>query len=76
MEEEPLFVLDGFPLGNSYQRANNAIDMAHVKSIRVVRNLSQMGTYGSMASAGVIEILTREDHEPAARSPQPLFRQK
>jgi len=53
---EPLYVVDGFPVGNSYRRANQAINMANVKSIRVIRNLSQLNTYGEMGSNGVIEI--------------------
>ncbi len=57
-QDEPLYVLNGFPLGNSYVRANQAINMAEVESIRVLQSLTQTATYGSMGSAGVIEIST------------------
>ena len=55
---EPLFVLNGFPMGNNYHRANQAIDMAEVKQIRFLRTVSETAKYGAEGSSGVILIST------------------
>lgn len=57
--QEPLYVLNGFPLGTNYNQTNQAINMADVTNIRLLSQPSELTTYGSMASAGVIEIKTR-----------------
>ncbi len=57
--QEPLYVLNGFPLGNNYNQTNQAINMADVTNIRLLSQPSELNTYGSMASSGVIEIKTR-----------------
>jgi len=56
--QEPLYVVDGFPVGNNYARANHMINMAEVTNIRLLSHASELNTYGPMASAGVIEIKT------------------
>lgn len=57
--QEPLFVVNGFPVGNNYSRTNEMVNMADVTAIRLLSRPSELTTYGSMASAGVIEIRTR-----------------
>ena len=36
VHKEPLFVVNGMPLGNKYQQANQLINMADVTSIKVI----------------------------------------
>lgn len=51
---EPLFVVDGTPLGNGYSSASS-IDVTTVESIRVLSG-AQSGIYGSRGANGVIQI--------------------
>jgi outer membrane cobalamin receptor len=55
---EPLFVLDGTPLGYGYANARS-IDVNEVHSIRVL-SASQAGLYGSRGANGVIQIKTKQ----------------
>lgn len=57
-DSSPLFILNGFPMGKNYQRANNAVNMNTVRSIRVVRSLSEMSQYGISGESGLIVIET------------------
>ncbi len=59
VQKEPLYVLDGLPIGNNYQRANLAVDMPNVKALRVLVDPVQTLKYGSNGSAGVIVIITK-----------------
>ena len=59
--QEPLYVFDGFPIGNNYHSANQILNMADVTAIRLLSQPSELNTYGTMASAGVIEIRTRNN---------------
>ena len=56
--QEPLYVVDGFPVGNDYARTNQILNMADVINIRLLSHSSELNTYGPGASAGVIEIRT------------------
>jgi len=51
---EPLFVVDGTPLGNGYSSASS-IDVTTVESIRVL-SAAQSGIYGAREANGVIQI--------------------
>jgi hypothetical protein len=54
---EPLFVLDGNPVGNGYGSVRN-IDVNVVESITVV-SAARAGKYGARGGMGVIEIRTK-----------------
>lgn len=56
---EPLYVVDGFPLGNSYRQANRMINMANVSSVRILKNAYELTQYGEQGANGVIEIRTK-----------------
>ncbi|MDH3243597.1 MAG: TonB-dependent receptor plug domain-containing protein [Saprospiraceae bacterium] len=56
---EPLYVVDGFPLGTSYRQANRMINMANVSSIRILKNAYELTRYGEQGANGVIEIQTK-----------------
>ncbi len=51
---EPLFVVDGTPLGSGYSSASS-IDVTTVESIRVM-SAAQSGIYGARGGNGVIQI--------------------
>ena len=56
-ENEPLFVLDGTPLGNGYHNATS-VDVNEVANIRVLP-AAQAGLYGSRGANGVVLIYTK-----------------
>lgn len=56
LDTRPLYVYDGIQLGRSYARANSAVNLATIKSIRVIKDLSQLTFYGSQGRNGVIYI--------------------
>ena len=55
---EPLFIVNGFSLGNNYQAVNRSINMAEVQQIKVLRNLNELAQYGAQSHGGVILITT------------------
>ena len=54
---EPLYVVNGFIVGNSFRDLRVLIDANSVKSIKVVR-VSEASKYGSRGGNGAIEITT------------------
>jgi hypothetical protein len=57
--QQPLFVINGMPLGNQYHQANQIINMADVTDIKIIDSQAESVSYGALASAGIIEIKTR-----------------
>ncbi len=56
----PLFVIDGQYMGRNYASVSSAIDPNHIKSIRVLKGLSQTNSYGEAGRNGVIVIKTKK----------------
>ncbi|MEN8247310.1 MAG: TonB-dependent receptor plug domain-containing protein [Bacteroidota bacterium] len=56
LDTRPLFVYDGVELGRDYTKANNAIDRSTIKSVRVLKSLSETNFYGERGRNGVIVI--------------------
>lgn len=54
---EPLYVLDGYIVGNSFQDIDQLVDNNNVEKIEVLSD-SDASFYGSRASNGVIKITT------------------
>jgi outer membrane cobalamin receptor len=54
---EPLYVLDGYPTGNSFRSVNQLVQNVDVKTIEMLKG-SEASFYGSRAGAGVIIITT------------------
>ncbi len=54
---EPLYVLDGYPVGNSFRSVKDLVLPIDVKDIEVLTD-SKASFYGSRAGAGVIKITT------------------
>lgn len=57
---EPLFVVDGFPVGTS---AGQNIDPSNIESISVLKDASSTAIYGARGSNGVILITTKSADE-------------
>lgn len=54
---QPLFVLNG-QLMNSYDQVYSSVDPSEVKSIEVLRKVSETADYGFRGNYGVIRIIT------------------
>lgn len=57
-QTEPLYVLDGLAMGNSFRQIENVVQPVDVKSIKVLRS-SDASFYGSRGANGVIVITTK-----------------
>ncbi len=58
LSNQPIYVIDGFNVGDVYSRANNAVDVNQIKSIRVLKGPAQTARYGEEGKNGVILITT------------------
>lgn len=56
---EPLFVLNGQPMFGGLRSIIQAVPVADIKSIRVLKNPAETGIYGVRGANGVIEITTK-----------------
>ncbi|NND07921.1 MAG: TonB-dependent receptor plug domain-containing protein [Saprospiraceae bacterium] len=56
--DQPLFVVDGAPIGRGYAEVEGSVDVQTVKKITVVPP-AQAGRYGARGAFGVIEITTK-----------------
>ena len=54
---EPLYVLDGYPVGNSFRTVKDLVLNVDVNSVEVLTD-SEASFYGARAGAGVIKITT------------------
>jgi len=57
---QPLYVIDGVAIGNSYVAANRVINPNDIKSIQILSSLSEVATYGERGNHGVIKIRTHK----------------
>ena len=55
-DSRPFFIIDNSRIGRSYAQANNAVNLQNVKSIRVLKGLSELAVYGQDGVNGVIII--------------------
>lgn len=60
-DTEPLYVINGVPVGQSYEQANAIIDVNDIKSVRVLKDVGSTNKYGMRGSSGVVEITVRTD---------------
>ncbi len=56
---QPLFVVNSSPIGNSYQEAANAVDVNDIKSVNVIQGTEGQQTFGMRGANGVIQIITK-----------------
>ena len=59
LNTQPLYVIDGMPLGNDYNLANSSVRPADVKSVQILRDKAQTLKYGEPGTNGVIVIKTK-----------------
>lgn len=67
--DDPLYVIDGFPITNSYSRSANPLSSLNpddIESITVLKDASSTAIYGSRGSNGVILITTKKAKTGAA----------
>ena len=60
--DDPLYVIDGFPVTNTYSRYSNplaAINPSDIESITVLKDAASTAIYGSRGANGVILIKTK-----------------
>lgn len=55
--QEPLYILDGYELGNSFSSLNEAVKSFNVKTIKVLSS-ADANRYGTRAANGVIVVTT------------------
>jgi TonB-dependent SusC/RagA subfamily outer membrane receptor len=56
---EPLYVLNGYPVGNSFRDVDQLVDNVNVEKIEVM-SAAESSFYGSRGSNGVILITTQQ----------------
>ena len=61
LDTQPLYVIDGVPMGTNYNMANSAVFPANIKSVKVLANKSQTTRWGESGNNGVILINTKTD---------------
>lgn len=59
-DTEPLYVVNGTPLGGGLAAANATVTVADIKSIRVLKTPSETSFYGIRGSNGVIVIQLKQ----------------
>ena len=62
---EPLFLVDGTIVGNSYAQANRAVNVQDILAIKVLKSYSETNAYGEQGKNGVIKITTRQGQQSA-----------
>lgn len=67
---EPLYVIDGFPVTNDYDQRNNplnTINPADIETVQVLKDASATAIYGSRGSNGVVIITTKSGKSGATK---------
>ncbi len=59
LETQPLYVIDGNPIGHNYSMANSALNMGDITGIKVLRAAHETTIYGKEGANGVILITTK-----------------
>jgi TonB-dependent SusC/RagA subfamily outer membrane receptor len=58
-QQEPLYVINTSPVGNSYQQANNSVDVNDISNVTVLKDVASTNQYGMRGANGVIVIRTK-----------------
>lgn len=67
---DPLYVVDGFPVTNDYNQRNNplsTINPSDIENIQVLKDASATAIYGSRGSNGVVIITTKSGKSGASK---------
>ncbi len=62
-ESEPLYVVNGVLIGNSYLTASSSVDVNDIESVNVLKDVGSTNKYGMRGSHGVIEIRTKSSKQ-------------
>jgi len=60
---EPLFVIDGSQVGNSYAQANRMVDVNDIRSVQVLNVTDATSAYGLRGSKGAVVIRTKTSNK-------------
>ena len=60
--DDPLYVLDGVPIGRDYKTAATTVDVTQIDKVKVIPP-PRAGRYGNRGQNGVIEITTKRTIE-------------
>jgi hypothetical protein len=63
LNTQPLYVIDGIPLGNDYGRAANAVNVQNIASVSVLSGTQATIRYGDLANHGAILIRSKTNKE-------------
>lgn len=64
---QPLFVVNGAAIGNSYQDAVSSVDVNDIKTINVIQGTEGQQSYGMRGANGVIQIITKSATKAKAK---------
>lgn len=56
----PLFVINNSPIGNSYSDAVSAVDVNDIKTVNVIKGAEGQQLFGMLGANGVIQIFTKK----------------
>ncbi len=59
LNTQPLYVIDGVPIGNDYSAANSLVNPNDITKVKVLRSTSELVQWGENGNSGVILIETR-----------------
>ena len=57
---DPLFVVNNSPVGNSYADAVNSVDVNDIRNVNVMKGAEGQQMYGMRGANGVIQIFTKK----------------
>ncbi len=58
---QPLYVVDGVPIGNSYSQTSNALNVQNIATVSIITGTQATVRFGDMANHGAILIRTKKD---------------
>lgn len=59
ISSEPLFILNGSPVGNNFNRIADLVDVYDIESVTVLKDVASTSIYGSRGEHGVVLIRTK-----------------
>lgn len=60
---EPLFLVDGTIVGNSYNQASRVINVQDIVAIKVLKSYAETNAFGEQGKNGVIKITTQQGQQ-------------
>ncbi len=60
---EPLFLVDGTIVGNSYNQASRVVNVQDIVAIKVLKSYAETNSFGEQGKNGVIKITTQQGQQ-------------